>query len=134
VNVVNSDGGRPGRVYQGDLFATLQESLRGRVELLLANAPYVPTAEIALLPPEARVHEHRVALDGGDDGLSIHRRIILESPAWLAPGGRMLIELSEAQAEVAASLMDAAGLRVETVVDDEEDDDDTTVVIGALPV
>ena len=133
VNVGRSDGSRPGRVYQGDLFAALPESLRGRVELLLANAPYVPTAEIALLPPEARVHEHRVALDGGDDGLGIHRRIIAEAPAWLAPGGRLLVELSEAQAEVAASLMEAAGLRVRTVVDDDEDDDLTTVVIGTLP-
>src|SRR4051812_48355905 len=93
----------PGQVYEGDLFEPLPSSLLGRVDLLLANAPYVPTADIALLPPEAREHEHAIALDGGADGLDLHRRIIAGSPAWLAPGGRLLIEVTEAQAGVAAS-------------------------------
>lgn len=124
---------QPGRVYEGDLFEPLPESLRGRVELLLANAPYVPTRDIALLPPEAREHENLVALDGGADGLELHRRIIAGAPAWLAPGGRVLIEVSEAQAEVAASLMADAGLWVQIAIDD-QDDDVTTVLIGRRPV
>ncbi|MEP6843053.1 MAG: putative protein N(5)-glutamine methyltransferase, partial [Pseudolysinimonas sp.] len=124
---------QPGWVYEGDLFEPLPESLRGRVELLLANAPYVPSAHIALLPPEAREHENLGALDGGPDGLALHRRIIAAAPAWLAPGGRLLIEVSEAQAEVAASLMADAGLWVQTVTDD-QDDDVTTVLIGRRPV
>lgn len=53
-----------GRVYEGDLFEPLPGSLRGRVEILLANVPYVPTEDVELLPPEARIHEPRVALDG----------------------------------------------------------------------
>ncbi|HEU0206789.1 MAG TPA: putative protein N(5)-glutamine methyltransferase [Pseudolysinimonas sp.] len=123
----------PGAVYEGDLFEPLPASLRGRVELLLANAPYVPTPEIALLPPEAREHEHRIALDGGADGLELHRRVIAGAPAWLAPGGRLLIEVSEEQAGVAASLMAGAGLGVQTEIDD-EDDDVTVVVIGRRPL
>jgi release factor glutamine methyltransferase len=115
-----------GRVYQGDLYSPLPDELRGRVELLLANAPYVPSGELRLLPPEAREHENRVALDGGSDGLAIHRRVIAGAPAWLASGGRLLIEVSGEQAEVAASLMRDAGLTPRQVVDD----DDTVVVIG----
>src|ERR1700751_1459240 len=59
----------PGHVYQGDLYQPLPARLRGRVAILAPNVPYVPTAEIAFLPPEARAHEPRVALDGGLDGL-----------------------------------------------------------------
>jgi release factor glutamine methyltransferase len=123
----------PGQVYEGDLFEPLPDSLRGRVDLLLANAPYVPTRDIALLPPEAREHEHPIALDGGADGLDLHRRIIAGAPAWLAPGGRVLIEVSDEQAVVAASLMADAGLWTQTELD-EDDDDVTTVVIGRRPV
>jgi release factor glutamine methyltransferase len=128
--------GSNGSVYEGDLYAALPDSLRGRVELLVANAPYVPSGELRLMPPEAREHEHPVALDGGADGLEIHRRAIAEAPAWLAAGGRMLIELSAEQAVVAASLMSAAGLRAEIVTDEDGDGDgdgdgdETTVVIG----
>ncbi len=124
--------GLAGHVYEGDLFAPLPSTLRGRVDLLLANAPYVPTADIALLPPEAREYENRVALDGGADGLALHRRIITAAPSWLAPGGRVLIELSEEQAAVAASLMADRGLWVQTATD-ADDDDVTTLVIGTRP-
>jgi len=123
--------GSNGRVYEGDLYDPLPDSLRGRVDLLLANAPYVPSGELRLMPPEAREHEHPLALDGGRDGLAVHRRAIAGAPAWLAPGGRMLIELSAEQASVATSLMREAGLRAEIVSDeDDEEGDEITVVIG----
>ena len=64
--------------------------LRGRVAVLAANVPYVPTDEIALLPPEARLHEPRVALDGGADGLDVLRRVAAAAAEWLAPGGHLL--------------------------------------------
>jgi release factor glutamine methyltransferase len=119
--------GPDGSVYEGELYSALPDSLLGRVDLLLANAPYVPSGELRLMPPEAREHEHPVALDGGEDGLAVHRRVIAGAPVWLAPGGRMLIELSAEQSEIAAELMREAGLRAEIVT---EDDDETSVVIG----
>lgn len=122
--------GADGRVYQGELYSALPAALRGRIQLLIANAPYVPTGELRLLPPEAREHEHPVALDGGHDGLEIHRRVIAAAPDWLAPGGSLLIEVTADQARAAASLMRAAGLTSQIVTDDSEDGD-ATVVIGA---
>lgn len=98
------------RVFLGDLYAALPGELRGRVAALVVNAPYVPTDEIALMPSEARDHEHHVALDGGPDGLDVQRRVIADAPAWLRPGGRVVVESSERQAAVSAALMTAAGL------------------------
>jgi len=115
------------RVYQGDLYAALPERLRGRVDLLVVNAPYVPTDAIATMPPEARDHEARIALDGGGDGLDVHRRVAAGAPDWLTPGGHLLIETGVAQAPVAADLFQRHGLRA-TVARSE--DHDATVVIG----
>ncbi len=100
----------PGAVYQGDLFSPLPARLKGRVGIATANVPYVPTAEIALLPPEARIYEPRVALDGGPDGLDVLRRVCAQAPLWLAAGGYLLVEASETQAPLAAAAFAAAGL------------------------
>jgi release factor glutamine methyltransferase len=86
-----------GHVYSGDLFEPLPAALHGRVDILAANVPYVPTGEVALLPAEARLHESRVALDGGGDGLDVLRRVAAQAPLWLAPGGSLLVEISEGQ-------------------------------------
>ena len=99
-----------GRVYQGDLYHPLPAALRGQVSVLLANVPYVPAGEIALLPPEARDYEARVALDGGPDGLDVLRRVAAEALAWLASGGCLLSETSERQAVQAASILAGSGL------------------------
>ncbi len=117
----------PGTVYQGDLFAPLPGRLRGRVAILTANVPYVPTAEIALLPPEARTYEPRVALDGGPDGLDVVRRVCAQAPLWLAVGGHLLVEASETQAPLAAAAFAAAGLNPRVARSAEAD---ATVVIG----
>jgi release factor glutamine methyltransferase len=109
----------PGPVYAGDLYDALPGALRGRVDLLVANAPYVPTGAIALMPPEARDHEARAALDGGADGLDVQRRVAAGAPSWLAPGGWLLIETSGAQAPATTAAMAGAGL-VARVVEDEE--------------
>ena len=119
-----------GQVYQGDLYEPLPAALRGRVDVLVVNAPYVPTAEIALLPSEARLYEPAIALDGGTDGVAIHRRVAAEAAGWLAADGRLLIETSERQAALTAAAMTAGGL-VPTVVSD--DDLAATVVLGSLP-
>ena len=102
-----------GQVYQGDLYQPLPAALRGRVSVLLANVPYVPAGEIALLPPEARDHEARVALDGGPDGLDVLRRVAAGASSWLAPGGCLLSETSDRQAARAASILAGSGLTAE---------------------
>ncbi|MFJ3783227.1 putative protein N(5)-glutamine methyltransferase [Streptomyces sp. NPDC090093] len=110
---------RGGRVYAGDLFAPLPPGLRGRVEVLVANVPYVPTGDIGLLPPEARDHEPLVTLDGGPDGLDVLRRVAAGAPEWLAPGGHLLVETSERQADRAAETVAAHGLATEVVTCEE---------------
>lgn len=120
----------PERVVQGDLYTPLPAALRGRVDLVVANAPYVPTDAIATMPPEARDHEARVALDGGPDGLDVQRRVIAEAPRWLAPGGRLLVETSVRQADQAAAAMRAAGLVTEVRHDQ---DLEGTVAVGRSP-
>jgi len=120
-----------GGVHEGDLFGALPADLRGRVDVLVANAPYVPTRAIATMPLEARDHEARVALDGGADGLDVQRRIAAEVRGWLAPGGAVVVETSPAQAATSARLLRERGLAVRTCRDDERDG--TAVVGTAAP-
>ncbi|MFI2435830.1 putative protein N(5)-glutamine methyltransferase [Streptomyces sp. NPDC018693] len=108
-----------GHVHTGDLFAALPERLRGRIDILAANVPYVPTDEVALLPPEARDHEPRTALDGGADGLDLLRRVAAGAPGWLAPGGCLLVETSEGQAPHAVEVVTRGGLAAGLAVDDD---------------
>jgi release factor glutamine methyltransferase len=117
-----------GHVYAGDLFSALPDSLRGRIGVLICNAPYVPTSEIAFMPGEARDHEALMALDGGADGLAVLHRVAADAPAWLAPGGVLLVETSERQAASMAAAMDAAGLAARVHSDDEWG---ATVITGA---
>ncbi|MER5324107.1 putative protein N(5)-glutamine methyltransferase [Streptosporangium roseum] len=119
-----------GQVYEGDLYEPLPATLRGRVDVLVACAPYVPTEAIGLLPPEARIHEPRVALDGGADGLDVVRRVIAEAPLWLAPDGSLLVETSERQAPRTVEAVARAGLIPRVAGSDELN---ATVVIGTRP-
>ncbi len=108
-----------GLVYLGDLFGPLPQRLRGRVDTLIANVPYVPSGEVALLPAEARLHEARVALDGGGDGLDVLRRVVAGAAQWLAPGGHLLIETSERQVPAALAIFAGNELRPEMATSDE---------------
>ena len=116
-----------GRVYEGDLYTPLPVSLRERVDILVANTPYVPTAEIKLLPVEARRFEPRMTLDGGVDGLNVVRRVISGATSWLAAGGHVLVETSERQAPLVVDLMARSGLTPRMAHSAELD---ATVVIG----
>lgn len=116
-----------GVVHQGDLYAALPTHLHGRIDLLLVNAPYVPTDEIRLMPTEARDHEAAAALDGGSDGLEIQRRVIAGAPQWLAGGGHLLIETSERQAPHTRTAFRTAGLTARV---ERSEDVDATVVVG----
>ncbi|SHN88530.1 release factor glutamine methyltransferase [Geodermatophilus obscurus] len=119
-----------GRVHRGDLYAALPAGLRGRVDLLAVNAPYVPSAAVALMPVEARDHEPRTALDGGPDGTVLQRRVAAQARSWLAPGGTLLVETSARQAPRTAVAVQAGGLRADVVRDEERD---ATVVLGTSP-
>jgi release factor glutamine methyltransferase len=116
-----------GDVYEGDLFDPLPTRLQGRVHLLVANAPYVPSEAIRLMVREARDHEPRVAHDGGADGLAVQRRVAAAAPLWLARGGHLLMETNAAQAPPTVEVLKRNGL-VPTVAFAEELD--ATVVIG----
>lgn len=119
------------RVYEGDLFAALPRELRGGVDLLMVNAPYVPTEAIGLMPPEAREHEPRLSLDGGADGLDVLRRVVAEAPSWLVPGGSLLLETSVQQAPQLVSALVDTGLQPRIAVSEELA---ATVVIAQRPV
>jgi release factor glutamine methyltransferase len=99
-----------GVVLQGDLYGPLPPDLRGRVDILVANVPYVPTGEVALLPPESRLHEPRSTVDGGADGLDVLRRVADGAATWLAAGGHFLVEASADQAPAAGGILEHAGL------------------------
>ncbi|MGI5289841.1 putative protein N(5)-glutamine methyltransferase [Nonomuraea polychroma] len=119
-----------GHVYEGDLYEPLPATLRGRVDLLIASPPYVPSGSVGLLPPEARLYEPRVALDGGDDGLDVARRVIAQAAQWLAPGGHLLVETSARQADQTVRAVERAGLAARAAG---SGDLDATAVIGTRP-
>ncbi|MFD9702000.1 putative protein N(5)-glutamine methyltransferase [Lentzea sp. NPDC059081] len=112
-------------VFEGDLFDALPAHLKGTIDVVVANVPYVPTDDIPFMPVEARDHEARVALDGGADGLEVLRRVAAQAKHWLRPGGHLLSETSERQAPAALAAFTAAGLDAKLVTSD-----DTTAVVG----
>lgn len=116
-----------GQVHAGDLYEPLPVRLRGRVDVLVANAPYVPTGSIRLMPAEARIHEPPAALDGGSDGLDVVRRVVSAAPGWLAAGGHLLVETAASQAAAAFELFATAGLDPAVISDAGLD---ATVVVG----
>jgi release factor glutamine methyltransferase len=117
-----------GQVHEGDLYTALPADLRGRIDLVLANAPYVPTDEMATLPREARLYEPRTCLDGGGDGLDVVRRIVNGVAEWMAPGGHLIVESSRRQAQRVAEMMRRRGLGARIAVDEELE---ATVVVAA---
>jgi release factor glutamine methyltransferase len=111
----------PAGALQGDLYEPLPPSLAGAVDLLLANAPYVPTDAMSLMPQEARLYEPRIALDGGWDGLEVQRRIAADAIRWLAPDGHLLVETSLGQAADTERILERQGLATEVVRSEELD-------------
>ncbi len=97
---------------QGDLWLPVKSS--GDFDLIVSNPPYVSVREYETLPPEVRDYEPRVALDGGDRGMQPIRRIIKGAPAFLRPGGWLLLEMSPPQTEPALELAASTGAFGET--------------------
>ncbi|MHA7221865.1 putative protein N(5)-glutamine methyltransferase [Arthrobacter sp. RHLT1-20] len=120
-----------GEVHEGDLYDALPVRLRGRIDVLAVNAPYVPSAGIGTMPTEARLHEPRISLDGGADGLDVQRRVAAAAPQWLAPGGHLLIETSRRQMPQTVELFTRNGLTARVARSEELD---ATVVVGTAVV
>jgi release factor glutamine methyltransferase len=108
---------------QGDLDEPLPPSLAGRVDVLTAVVPDVPTESLHLLPRDVQAYEPRSTLDGGPGGTALLERVVRLSPRWLRPGGRLVLELGDDQAASLAPTMAAAGLRPVDVLRDAEGDD-----------
>jgi release factor glutamine methyltransferase len=106
-------------VVRGNLYSALPPDLHGGIDVLVANAPYVPSAELQYLPTEARDHEPRIALDGGADGLTLLRAVIAGAEQWLGPRGVLLMECSSAQAGSVVAEADAHGLVGRVIADQE---------------
>jgi release factor glutamine methyltransferase len=94
-------------VLEGDLFAPVPAELRGRIDVVAANPPYIPTADLAALPMEVVAFEPMGALDGGPCGMDVIERIMSEAREWLAPHGALAIETDTARVRDAASAMSA---------------------------
>jgi release factor glutamine methyltransferase len=93
-------------LLQGDLFAPLPEDLRFHV--IAANPPYVPSSELPKLARELH-REPALALDGGEDGLDVTRRLVAGAPARLRPGGALAVEMHESHERAVPSLCLEAG-------------------------
>jgi release factor glutamine methyltransferase len=98
------------RAFEGDLDDPLSPSLRGRVDVMTAVVPYVPTEEMAFLPRDVLAHEPRRALDGGVRGTEVLIRAAEAAAGWLRPGGTVLLEVGGDQANESSTALRGAGL------------------------
>jgi release factor glutamine methyltransferase len=85
-------------------------ALTGRFEVIVANPPYIPSAEIDALAPEVALYEPRLALDGGADGLDAYRALAGDIARLLAPGGKAFCEIGDGQADAVEGVLRGCGL------------------------
>jgi release factor glutamine methyltransferase len=107
--------------HQGNRFAPLPAHLKGQVDLLVSNPPYIPTGEIPELAGEVKDHDPRDALDGGEDGLNVYRAIAGEMRDWVRPGGHAAFEIGFDQGPQVKEILEASGARDVTVIADYAD-------------
>jgi len=118
-------------VEQGSRFDPLPAHLRGKVDLLVSNPPYIRSAEIEELSREVAEHDPHTALDGGPDGLVFYRALAAGAGAWLRPGGHVAVEIGDDQAEDVGNIFAASGFTdLHTIQDYAERD---RVVTGLMP-
>jgi release factor glutamine methyltransferase len=103
-------------LLESDGFAAIPADLR--LDLIVSNPPYIPSAEIETLQPEVREYDPRLALDGGGDGLMFYRMLARESPRFLASDGRMMIEFGDGQDAAISHLLETDGWTVDEVKPD----------------
>lgn len=89
-------------VCAGDLLAPLPVELRGQLDAVVANPPYIPSADVPGLSQEVAGYEPHLALDGGEDGLHVFRRILADARDWMVAGGLLAVELDERTVKTAA--------------------------------
>jgi len=102
----------------GDGFAALAEAgaASARVfDLIISNPPYIPSAEIATLDPEVRDFDQRSALDGGTDGLDFYRTLAAQAQKFLQPGGKIMLEFGDGQANAIKTLFTGQNWIVEAI-------------------
>jgi release factor glutamine methyltransferase len=102
--------------FEGDGLGALPAE--ARFDLIVANPPYIPTAEIPTLQPEVRDFDPRRALDGGPDGLDFFRRLAGEAAAALQPEGKMMLEFGDGQGEPLRAIFQQQNWVVESIVAD----------------
>jgi release factor glutamine methyltransferase len=100
----------------GDGFTALPA--RTPFDLIISNPPYIPSAEIATLPPEVRDFDPHAALDGGADGLDFYRKISTEAERFLKPDGKIMVEFGDGQADAIKRIFEGEKWIVEAVKDD----------------
>ena len=111
VRMARHNASRLGLLQQSQfIVGDFTAALAGPFDLVVANPPYVTSERLARLEPEVREHDPAAALDGGGDGLAAYRMIAADVGRVLAPGGSVLVELGEGQADGVTALFAAAGL------------------------
>jgi release factor glutamine methyltransferase len=108
--------------YRGDLFAAVPPDLRGETDVVVAVVPYVPSTELRLLPRDTLEFEDASHYDGGLDGTDVLRRVVVEAPRYLRPGGALLLELGGAQADLLRSTLGHHGYGTVRTWTDEDGD------------
>jgi release factor glutamine methyltransferase len=101
---------------QSDGFRALRAGQR--FDLIVANPPYIPSQEIGRLAPEVRDHDPRLALDGGQDGLALFRRLAAEADDWLLPGARLMCEFGDGQTPALQRIFTQSGWQIVAILSD----------------
>ncbi len=104
--------------HEGDMFSALNDDRLNTLDMIISNPPYIPTKLLDNLSPEVKL-EPRIAIDGGDDGLTFHKRIISECMPYLREGGWLLMEIGENQSDSIIGIFQASKrFSVEEIVRD----------------
>ena len=120
-------------VFAGDMAANLPGWLRGRVDVVTAVVPYVPTDELRLLPRDVLAFEPRRALDGGEAGTLFLIRAVLEAATLLRSGGSLLLELGGDEADLLRPVLAEKGYSDVELLLDEESDPRALLAVFATP-
>ena len=112
--------------------ADLLDGIHGPFDMIVSNPPYVPNADASTLQPEVARYEPSAALFGGEDGLTVIRRLLAEAGARLAPGGRLIVEFGDGQAAAIRGLAQEAGWDLVRMRDDLQGIPRTLVLRRAL--